>query len=482
MKKKLFYAAATAAMLASCTSEVIPEGHVDEVKYPVEFNATPGSMSRANITGAEAAGLLSHQFNVFCVKIVNNAPIEVFNDTKVSYANGVWDYTSNTEETRYWDPNATNYNFFAYSDANPTKVVVPATTADMRNASLTIGSATQNVSIDQLKKVYVAKGKSVESSAFTSPVHFGFQNAAAKVRIAFYNAIPGYDVIIDDFYTTLDGQAGANKVATFHGTFYSDAAYTVDLDEANTNITDLVGTPTTINKLSLGDKCADVALERSITTPTFDKENGEYTWVMPTNDQGNDITLKIDYRLKSKHEIINRTSTVVMPAAFNKWYANHAYSYFFKITDNDLHPITFSAQVVDFTTNETITTVDAEQEADITTYAEGSDVQGNNQYKVGDLIHVGISNAGTNPTVDVAFTPNDDIDGSNASTEISEDDYTNLTAINGGQYDKCYSFRATAENGAGYYVIRVNYTCNNEITVDHPSRSHVAYKVVKVVE
>ena len=480
MRKNLFYVAAMAAMLASCTSEVIPERQVEEVKYPVQFSGAPGLMTRA--TGAEAAGLLSHQFNVFGTKWVNNAPIEVFNDTKVSYANSVWDYTSNTEETRYWDPNASKYTFFAYSDANATKVVVPPTTGDISNASLTIGSATQNVTLDQLQKVYVAKGKKVESNAFTSPVHFEFQNAAAKVRIAFYNAIPGYDVIIDDFYTILDGQAGANKVATFHGTFYSSAAYNVDLEDANTGITSLLGTPTTTNKLSLGDMCADIILARSITTPTFDKTDGEYTWAMPTNDEGGDITLKIDYRLKSKHEIINRTSTVVIPAAFNKWYANHAYTYFFKITDNDLHPITFSAEVVDFKTNETITTMDAEQQADITTYAEGSDVQNNNQYKVGDLIHVGIANAGTNPTVDVAFTTDDDIDGSNATTKISEDDYTNLTPINGGQYDKCYSFNATAANGAGYYVIRVKYSCDKPITTDHPSQSHVAYKVVRVVQ
>lgn len=467
MKKYYFMAAATAALLASCASEVIPERPAVEAgKNPIQFNGTPGAMTRA--TGAEAAALLSNEFTVYGVKLINSSTEEVFNGTAVKYASSAWNYTSATEETRYWDPNASEYNFLAFGDANNPDVVVAPAIANM-SQGITIGTSTQNVSLDALQKVYVAPGIDVSKANFTSPVTFSFRNAAAKVRVAFFNAIPGYDVIIDNFYPSTADGATATKTATLFNDngFYTAAAYSVALATAATTV---IGTPTTASTFALGTKCADVKLGRNIVDATFDQTDKAWTWAMPVNGAAKDINLKIDYRLVSKHETINRTSFVTVPANYAQWIANHAYTYYFRITDNDLHPITFSAEVVDFETNEqeTITTIDGEQEINITTWVEGSTVQTTPVYKVGDVIYVSVKNC-TSPTVEVAHTSSTDVDGSNAGSRISEDDYENLIAATDGRYN------FTANKGAGKYVIRVSYK-------DSSNADKVAYKVVTVNE
>ncbi|MBQ0020104.1 MAG: hypothetical protein KBT39_06220 [Bacteroidales bacterium] len=465
--KKLFYVAATAAMLASCTSEIAPEeGTVEAVKYPVEFSGARCVTTRA--TGSAAATLLSNEFTVYGVKLINSTSETVFNGTPVKFASNAWNYSSATEETRYWDPNATAYQFLTFSDANNPDVVVAPGIANIADG-ITIGTTSQNVSLDALQKVYVAPGITVQKENFTSPVTFSFRNAAAKVRVAFFNAIPGYDVIIDNFYPSDANDAVATKAATLFNTngFFTGAAYSVDTETATTTV---IGTPTTASTFALGTKCADVKLGRNIVDATFDQAEKAWTWAMPVNGASKDINLKIDYRLVSKHETINRTSFVTVPANYAQWKANHAYTYYFRITDNDLHPITFTAQVIDFETNEqeTITTIDGEQEVNITTWAEGSTVQITPVYKVGDVIYVSVTNC-TNPGVEVAHTSNTDVDGSNAGTLIDDNDYETLIPATDGRY----SF--TANKGAGKYVIRVSYK-------DSTNASKVAFKVVTVNE
>ena len=472
MKKYYFMAAATAALLASCASEVIPERPAVEAgKNPIQFNGTPGAMTRA--TGAEAAALLSNEFTVYGVKKTGSTLEAVFNGVPVTYGTE-WDYTSVTEPSRYWDPNADSYKFLAYSDANTTDVVVAPTIKSGAVVSdipsnITIGSTTSNVTLDQLQKVYVASSIGVEKTSFTSPVTFQFVNAASKVRVAFFNAIPGYDVIIDQFYPASPAvDANKTKNVTFFNDngFYTAAAYSVDLSNATTS---MIGTPATASVFTLGDECTKGALGKSITAASFDKAEKAWTWAMPVNGAAKDLNLEIKYTLHSAHETIQRTSFVTIPAIYAQWKANHAYTYYFRITDNDLHPITFSAEVIDFKTNEqeTITTIDGEQEANITTWVEGSTVQETPVYKVGDKIGVSVTNAGANPAIQWAYTADTTVDGSNAGSKIAPASYTTIYLDTEG---RAYF---TADQGAGKYVIKVSYT-------DSQSNAKVAYKVVTV--
>lgn len=471
MKKIFLMATATLAMFASCTSEEIPERPVDVVKSPIEFKANPGYMTRA--TGGDAAALLGNEFTVYGVKKTGSTLEAVFNGVPVNYGTA-WDYTSVTEPSRYWDPNADSYKFLAYSDANATDVVVAPTiktgavVSDIPS-SITIGSTTSNVTLDQLQKVYVASSIGVEKSSFTSPVTFQFINAAAKVRVAFFNAIPGYDVIIDEFYPASPAvEANKTKNVTFFNDngFYTAAAYSVDLSNATTSV---IGTPTTASVFTLGDDCTKGALGKSITAASFDKAGKAWTWAMPVNGAAKDLNMEIKYTLHSAHETIQRTSYVTVPAIYAQWQANHAYTYYFRITDNDLHPITFSAEILDFETNEqeTITTIDGEQEANITTWVEGSTVQTTPVYKVGDKIGVSVTNAGANPVIQWAYTADTTVDGSNAGSKIPAQNYTTIYA---GDDGRAYF---VANQGAGKYVIKVSYK-------DSQNNDKVAFKVVTV--
>lgn len=445
-------------MLASCTSELIPERPADEVKYPVEFNGTPGYMTRANVTGSAAAGLLGNKFVVYGQKTVNNNVSSVFDGIPVEYTTE-WSYVTNTQALRYWDTNASGYDFYAYSDANDPSIITPA--ANVYTGGVTVAAATAA----NMSKVYAATAKSVATNAFTSPVTFTFKNAAAKVRVAFVNAIPGYEVNVDKFYVTADTET---ENTTLKGTFYQSAGYTI----ASNGTQAVNGTPTTMTDLTLGDKIVESSLanqyiSKDVTLPSFDKEDGAYTWVLPTKDAGQDINLKVTYRMISGHDIISRTVDVTVPAVYAKWEPNHAYTYFFKVTDNDLHPITFDAEVVDFedNTSETVTTIDGDNPVNITTWAAGSDVQGDAGYKKGSDIYVSVKNCPTTFDVHTGFTTDATINGSNAGAKISE--WTLRTETTNGRY----LIQAT---NAGYYVVRVSWEVNSE--------KKYAYKVIKVVE
>lgn len=453
--------AATVAMLASCTSEVIPELQEQmKAEYPIEFKATPGNMTRANVTGSTAAGLLSNKFIVYGQKTVGNDVSAVFAGVPVEYTSE-WSYVTNSQALRYWDTNASGYDFYAYSDANNPSIITPA--ANVYTGGVTVAAATA----ENMAKVHTTAAKSVTTSAFTSPVTFTFKNAAAKVRVAFINAIPGYDVNVDKFYVTADTET---QNTTLKGTFYLSAGYTIAANGTQA----VSGTPTTMTDLTLGNlivqsPLANQYISKDVTTPSFDKAGGAYTWVLPTQGAGQDINLKVTYRMISGHDIITRTVNVTVPAVYAKWEPNYAYTYFFKITDNDLHPITFDAEVVNFedNTSETVTTIDGDNPVNITTWAEGSNVQGDGGYKKGSDIYVSVKNCPTTFDVHTGFTTEATINGSNAGSKIASDGWTLRSETTGGRY----LINATE---AGFYVVRVSWTVD--------SVTKYAYKVIKVVE
>lgn len=459
MKKIFLMTTATLAMLASCTSEDIPERPVDVVKSPIEFKATPGYMTRA--TGADAANLLGKKFIVYGQKTVGSEVSSVFDAVPVEYTTE-WSYVTTSQALRYWDSNASKYDFYAYSDANAQSIVTPA--ANIYTGGITIAATTA----ENLSKVYVTPVQNILTTAFTSPVTFAFKNAAAKIRIAFINAIPGYEVNVDKFYVTTDNAETGNT--TLKGTFYQTAGYTIAADGTQA----VNGTPTTMTDITLGDKIVQSPLpnqyiSKDVTVPSFDKTDGAYTWVLPTQSAGQDINLKVTYRMISGHDIISRTVDVTVPAAYAKWEPNHAYTYYFKVTDNDLHPITFNAEVVDFkdNTSETVTTIDGDNPVNITTWAEGSDVQGDTGYKKGTDIYVSVKNCPAPFDVHTGFTTDPTINGSNAGSKIASDGWTVRTETTNGRY-------LIQANEAGYYVVRVSWTVEGV--------TKYAYKVIKVVE
>lgn len=474
--KKLFFLAASALMMASCSQEE-PIANLQQKSNAIEFGVKNMNMTRA--TGADAAALLGNQFNVSGRKWIDDQPSEVFEDVPVVYKDGKWDYVNaqTGQELRYWDTNASKYQLGAYSDQNNPKVfnVNYEETYDNKQSIGTTSAGA--VTAEQLSNVYVTPGLKIEPQQFTSPVSFAFSNAAAKVNVAFYNAIPGYNVAIDGFYASDDATESGEAVVFYNdGGFYQTAAYTVTTEDVS--MAPIAGKVTTKNAETFGTGIYNTGLTnrylgRSITAAIFDKADKAYTFVHPVQSAAKDIKMRLKYRMVSGHETINRTSTVIIPKEVAQWAPNHAYTYIFKITDNDLHPITFTAQVTDFTKNETITTIDGGQDVNITTWVTGSDVQSDVVYKVGSSVNVAVRNYKTLNEVAVCYAgedAGDEIDGSNAKAKTDGKEYTTLTTGNG-----VYTFAADKK---GKYVIRVSYICN---VPDH-SAVHVAYKVVKIVE
>lgn len=458
MKKYLFIAASALA-LASCSSEdfVGTEGGNVETgaNKAINFAGETGKTTRAadgHKVGAEAADLLGGQFYVLGTKgtLPTNSPTttKVFDNYQVKWgANTAGTTSDNTNDWRYegldftalnktaasggkqtikyWDYSVPQYDFIAYSVGNNklvtdkdaslndnevygTTIVTPNAENNNTYASYTL-KATK---IDDLKECYYTDVTTVEKTNYSKPVQFTFKNLTAKVRVAFYETVPGYSVKDLQFYSddnTKRGDLNSKNSATLYTTGnekyiakngeivitypvvgsnaqqagtkgYNKAIVSVNskngidtktaLDFGNVNYT-------TTGKLATSAKDASMAGK---------KDDKYYTAVLPTAGEGNPLTLRMNYTLISD-DGSNETIKVygakaVIPASYTQWQPNFAYTYIFKISDNTngatstdapkdgLFPITFDAVVADIDNvdfnQETITTVSTPS---VTTYA-----------------------------------------------------------------------------------------------------------------
>lgn len=240
---------------------------------------------------------------------------------------------------------------------------------------------------------------------------FTFKNLTAKVRVAFYETIPGYTVSNIQFYdngddpkTELTGKdaavlftTGENNYLSTSGTIqvtYPKVGDANKSDKAyNKAFVSVVkgADEEKITKLGLGkvDYYGKVFLNDNAKEANMagDKDKGYFTPVLPA--EGHALTLRLNYTLTSTdgsgETIKVYGATAVVPASYTAWQPNYAYTYIFKISDNTngttstttnkegLFPITFDAVVadvdnVDFN-HESITTVSTPS---VTSYAYNS--------------------------------------------------------------------------------------------------------------
>lgn len=486
MKKHLLIAASLAALLASCTSEVIPERPSAETfMHPIEFSATPQAMTRGLIEGEAAATRLGNEFVVYGKKHVEgggsgDAEASGFfmPGYVVEYANEAWEYSHKPgQKNRYWADNATKYTFAAYSNKNrgDNNVESPKIIGNMSTDAVTF--TVPPVTAEQLGNIHFTPLKTVLPANFQQDVALTFSNAAAKIRVAFYNTIPGYDVQVTGF-SNKAGTKGNNVVFYTDGDAYfvTTAQYTVTPgDGVITYVMESSSpAPTKSSDITLGDGIVAAAGSKiggpNITSATFDKSEKGWTYVHPQPENNKDLILKISYFASADgdtHE--EKTHDVIIPATYAKWKPNYAYTYFFKITDSDLHPIVFTADVEEFKDEETITTVDPSNEIDITTYLAGSNVFTNDQYLKGNNITVTVTcPSGMTVTTEYAHKVI-----TNFETE------THVTESNCAEILKDAAWTTLGTNvlnlaEVGYYVIRVKWTKTADSTTGY------AYKVITV--
>lgn len=464
MKKYLFIAASALA-LASCSSEDFvgtEGGNVENgANKAINFAGETGKTTRAangNKVGAEAADLLGGKFYVLGTKgtLPTNSPTttKVFDNYQVEWGANTagttsdntndWKYagldftalnttaaTGGKQTIKYWDYSQPQYDFIAYSVGKGNKLVTDKNATLQENDVLGTTIVTPNVSnvttnanytsytlkatkIDDLKECYYTDVTTVEKKNYGKPVQFTFKNLTARVRVAFYETVPGYSVKDLQFYSddntdrgnlaTTEGSGkatlyttGTDKYIAKNGEIvitypvvgstaqkagtkgYNKAIVSVSKNSTDNKTSLVFGEVnyTTDNKLATSAKAATMAGKSA---------DSYYTAVLPTAGEGNPLTLRMNYTLVSDdgsgEEIKVYGAKAVIPASYTQWQPNFAYTYIFKISDNTngatstdapkdgLFPITFDAVVADIDNvdfeHESITTVSTPS---VTTYA-----------------------------------------------------------------------------------------------------------------
>lgn len=495
MKKRYLIMAAIASLaLVSCSNEEFvgnPElGPGQGKTAEIVFGSIGKGMTRADLIGADAAGKLNNEFVFAGTKSKNNS--YVFDQYKAKWATNTanttesnsnnWEYVSYTPATttsltsgttqtiKYWDYGTTQYDFAAYSlglgaGTTPTYATPSAITFDdiydADGADDPTISYTLTGSADELKACYISDLVTAYNqnnvSDYGNVVTFKFRSLASKIRLAFFETVPGYSVKNVQFYSVAEnGSASATPTlfastavlpsgsgtmtVSFPTTGFNarpgGSAANTDYNKAHVSFAQAenVAAASTLTFDALADFAAaernETATEspavgwigRASNTATYaggidaTTKSGKYYTILPYEDGAN-LTLRIKYTLVSTDgsgEVINvDNATAVIPAQLASWKPNYAYTYIFKISDmtngstgtdgsgavvNGLTPITLNAVVVDSEDGlqETITTVSTPS---ITTYAKGEVVTLNNEYTTGLNIYAVVNDGTNNVTV-----------------------------------------------------------------------------------
>lgn len=440
MKKKLFFAAVALVALASCTvDEFVGEDTsltTSNTDGAIQFVSSTPRITRAE--GSAAAQELGYSFAVYATKTVGSTTSNVFahnvysasattntpywvwyNNDPSSTANTTtsnthdWEYVGaageksipgsgtfnlpSTQEIKYWDYSATQYDFTAY------KAKAGGTVSNVTTTGFSFsGTAAQFAGLYVADKLTITEkanpaAHTTADNKIGDAVKFTFRNAAAKVRLGIYETIPGYYVRNVVFKPTSPANFTATAdYARLSGSFNGSSAtssgdFTITYDESNTpKIAKFATTSTASNDFIFGTFTSSGTnyLGESSTSPTWAlTETSDYISVLPNQDHTGNMTLKVDYDLYNavSGETIHVTDAIaVVPQMYMTWNPNFAYTYLFKISDNTngktggdgtpegLFPITFDAVTIAATDGQEVGTITTVSTPAITTYQNGS--------------------------------------------------------------------------------------------------------------
>ena len=491
MKTSYLLLAAAAFTFVGCTSDdYVGREIVDDQELagePIDFSLTVPAQTRATLSGEDAAKALNNEFVVFGVKnkTTDAEAQNVFTNYKVTYLGAStagssitntndWEYVGQTPYTnvtpalttqtvKYWDYSATNgYTFTAFSGSaflgksGATVNKVTGQTDDHDNGyEITVPAGTD------ISQILFSDRKPVAKADYNKPVVLTFRNFGAKIRVGFYETVPGYSVKIDKFYFADGADAAVTTFAAMDDA-QTDGKFVAALQNVNDNPTG----PTTSNTvkviyykdgtyqnqaqvatgstpvyqytLTLGNNIVNKTLTGTAATAIWDKDAaGSYTVVYPNPDNANPMLIRCDYTLTSDDgsgETIHvKNARVTVPTQYVQWKSNYAYTYLFKISNNTngttgatgsdydnpsgdpegLFPITFDAVTVETTdyAQETTTTVATNS---VTSYAKdgyqnGKDIYFVNNETTGDhkvIAPTGIADITSASTTDAATKAN----------------------------------------------------------------------------
>lgn len=482
MKKSMLFAAAAVVAMVGCTNEDFTGFQQSQNgEAAINFGSVGKTVTRAEKSGKDAAQDLGENFVVMGFKgnkteqLASNAT-KVFDFYNVNWADASagstesnsknWEYvgqavnalTSVKSQTiKYWDFALPQYDFIAFSKGKNTKDV-DQYFADFNfdNVGVAAAAGTDNTvytitgTLDELQNCYVADIITVKAAKYgTEAVTPRFRRMQSKIRLGFYETVPGYSVKNVEFYKDADNLAATKENATLYGSNLavkgsdamgvmkvsyptvdadgSAAGTTADPDNNQAHISFEVASGSTLSSTldfkaleysaaQADEEAGNKYLGRTSATATYagknDQANGfAYEVVLPTSE-GQPLYLKVNYTLVSidgsGEEIKVTGATAVVPAIYTAWQPNFAYTYLFKISDETngktnptdfpdkagLYPITFDAVIegdIDGV-QETITKVG---DYAITTYQQGKVVTENDEYKASENIYVTVDNGVT---------------------------------------------------------------------------------------
>ena len=492
MKKNLFFVALAALALASCSDDTFvgensPNLGSANGDGSIQFSSNLPNATRAGeFVGATAAEKLGGMFVVEGTKgsEATDAPSStvVFDNYLVGYTANTagktesnthnWEYVglqsgitgrlnsttwgnlhpsgsgvATAQSVKYWDYSTAQYDFIAWSTGlreavttTPTSgTSVQVTRINTGTTLKTNGFSMTALSANDLKQCYYTDITKVLNASYGQPVTLTFRNMAAKVRVAFYETVPGYSVKNVEFYqdetTALNATITSNPATLYTATgvgnelpqsgtvtvmyprIGSGNSGAADYNKASVSV---VAGSTTSPTQTFGTMPA-ATLGTTLPTATFAGAAADdyYQAVIP-NTNGKVLTLRVNYTLESTDgsgEVIKvYGAKAVVPATYTKWLPNYAYTYVFKISDNTngwtentgtkaqgLHPITFDAVVTSFVdANAEQTTVTTVATPSITTYQQGHNTGTDGAYTVPDeynndgaKLYVKVMNGGT---------------------------------------------------------------------------------------
>ena len=487
MKTKYFFFAALAGMtLASCSGDDIASnnsstlGDENSSNGAIVFTSGANAITRADKVGADAAALLGNKFKVGGFKgdgsttntqVFDNYLVQWTVNTAGTTASNTsdWEYVgiaaeapssiTGTQTIKYWDYSASQYDFAAYSlggntsyteDGEPSANQIKVSKITKANATTGL-TYTLKGSAEDLAECYISDMVTAykSSNEFKKEVTLNFRSLGTKIRVGFYETVPGYSVkdvkfYTDDATTTIatgasqtsatlfipSGDSGFGSAGTYTITFPTVGSSNVgkaDYNKAHISFSGTAAATTAEKQRAFGginyvgkeqgEAAGNYYLGRSSSAVSYAGTTSPYyTTVLPTT-VGSVLELRVDYTLVSidgsNEEIKIHGAKAFVPGTYTAWLPNYAYTYIFKISDNTngwtststddpvgLFPITFDAVVAETTEfNAEQTTITTVATPSITTYQKGHNPSSNEYDKDKGAIYVQVMDNNASPAV-----------------------------------------------------------------------------------
>ncbi len=454
MKKKTYLTLAAGLLLAGCAvDDQQGAAPTTSSNNSIAFNMQTASQIRAvendahtklndmfivwgekgeNQTNAAAAEESNTVFKNYVVEYKDGSAITGTSNTANWEYVGMTSFTSNVtpnigndlgQTIKYWDDTAESYTFTAVSAkkediSNGNVIITKNPTADATvNSVYEKGYTVQvkkDASINDIyfsDRNYITKGTGYNHNAVT----MSFRSFMSKIRFGIYETMVGYKVVITGIkYNTNTEHKSTDDDKSFgvDGNFVvagDKTTYTVTYESTGSNVNKAkvalgegASTQSYLNtegtqwlSTSWTSKNDNNVVATAATSPTYDKAEGAYTTIMPNPSNETEMTLTIKYDLYSEdtgEKISVGYKTVKVPAEYCQWKSNYAYTYLFKITDQNtgLNPISFDA-VVETEQNGTWEDITEVDDPSITTFGYDETakkiVTGKDEYEAGNAIY-----------------------------------------------------------------------------------------------